>query len=125
MGSMPTQPDTIYEWGAALPRTDAVVVRGRRKLRVGSMVYLSFDAEETVMGFGYPKLEREALVASAPHVFQFPRAGDMRFHWAVARLDALDEGEARELVLDAWDMVVPRFLARQTRLTLDMVRPDD
>lgn len=122
---MPTLPDEIYSWGAALARTDAVVVHGRRKLRVASMVYLSFDAAETVMGFGYPRLEREALVASAPDTFQMPRASDLRFNWVLARLDALDEDEARELVLDAWDMVVPRFLARQTRLTLDMVKRED
>jgi hypothetical protein len=122
---MTTQPDAIYSWGAALPRTDAVLVHGRRKLRVGSMVYLSFDAEEAVMGFGYPRLEREALVASAPETFQMPRVSDMRYHWVLARLDALDPDEAEELVLDAWDMVVPRFLARQTRLTLDMVRRTD
>lgn len=121
---MPTTPDEIYAWGAALPRTDAVVVHGRRKLRVGSMVYLSLSADEALMGFGYPKLEREALVASAPDVFQLPHASDLRYHWAVARLDRLDEEEARELVLDAWDMVVPRFLAKATRLALDMVRRD-
>lgn len=125
MAHMATRADAIYRWGADLPRTDAVVVHGRRKLRVGSMVYLAFDADETVMGFGYPKLEREALVASAPHVFQMPRASDLRFNWALARLEALDPDEATELVLDAWDMVVPRFLARQTRLTLDMARRDD
>lgn len=121
---MATSPDAIYAWGAALPRTDAVVVRGRRKLRVGSMVYLALSADEALMGFGYPKLEREALVASAPDVFQLPGASDMRYHWAVARVDRLDEEEARELVLDAWDMVVPRFLARQTRLALDLARRD-
>jgi len=121
---MPTRPDAIYSWGSALPRTDAVVVHGRRKLRVGSIVYLSFDVDETVMGFGYPKLEREALVASAPDTFYMPSASGLRFNWVIARLDALHEDEARELVLDAWDMVVPRFLARQTRLTLDMVRQE-
>ena len=125
MGTMPTEPDVIYSWGAALPRTDAVVVHGRRKLRVGSMVYVSFDVDETVMGFGYPKLEREALVASAPETFQMPRASDLRYNWVVARLGSLDQDEASELVLDAWDMVVPRFLVRQTRLTLDMVKRED
>lgn len=119
---MPTDADAIYAWGASLPRTDAVVVHGRRKLRVGSMVYLALGADEQVMGFGYPKLEREALVASAPDVFHMPRSSDLRYSWAIARLDRLDADEARELVLDAWDMVVPRFLARQARLTLDMVR---
>jgi hypothetical protein len=122
---MPTNAEDIYAWGAALPRTDAVVVHGRRKLRVGSMVYLSLNVEETLMGFGYPKLERDELIASAPHVFQMPRASDLRYHWAIARLEALELEEAMELVLDAWDMVVPRFLARQARLTLDMVNHED
>ena len=31
----------------------------------------------------------------------------MRFHWLVVRLDAIDEEELRELVFDAWLMVVP------------------
>lgn len=122
---MPTQADEIYAWGAALPRTDAVVVHGKRKLRVGSMVYLALNAEETVMGFGYPKIERESLVASAPHVFLMPTASDLRYNWVHARLDALDAEEARELVLDSWDVVVPRFLAKQTRLVLDMVRREE
>lgn len=119
---MRTDADAIYAWGARLPRTDAVVVHGRRKLRVGSMVFVALSADERVMGFGYPKLEREELVASAPEVFHLPRAADLRYSWALARLDRLDPDEARELVLDAWDLVVPRFLSRQVRLSLDMVK---
>ena len=122
---MATDAEAIYAWGAGLPRTDAVVVHGRRKLRVGSMVYLSLSADEHVMGFGYPKLEREALVASAPDVFTLPQGSDLRYNWVLTRLDRLDADEACELVLDAWDMVVPRFLARQTRLALDMVSRED
>ena len=32
----------------------------------------------------------------------------MRFNWVLARCEALDEEEMRELVLDAWRMVVPK-----------------
>jgi len=32
-----------------------------------------------------------------------PRTSDLRYSWALARLDRLDADEARELVLDAWD----------------------
>ncbi len=120
---MPTDPDTIYAWGARLPRTDAVVVHGRRKLRVGSMVFLALSNDERVMGFGYPRLERDALVASAPRVFLLPQASDLKYNWVCARLDRLDTDEALELVLDAWDLVVPRFLSRRTRLVLDMAHP--
>jgi hypothetical protein len=35
----------------------------------------------------------------------------MRFNWVVVRLAAIDEAEMRGLVLDAWQMVVPRKVA--------------
>jgi hypothetical protein len=35
----------------------------------------------------------------------------MRFQWLVVRLDAIDEDELREIVFDAWRMVVPKKLA--------------
>ena len=38
---------------------------------------------------------------------------DMRFHWVVTRLDRLEPEEMHEFVLDAWGMVVPKFLFRE------------
>jgi hypothetical protein len=35
----------------------------------------------------------------------------MRYQWLVVRLDAIDKDELRELVFDAWRMVVPKKLA--------------
>ena len=35
------------------------------------------------MGFGFPKEERDALVASEPDKFLLPEPSDMRYHWAV------------------------------------------
>ena len=46
--------------------------RGRLKFRVGQIVYVAFSLDETVMGFGFPKEKRAALVASEPHEFQMP-----------------------------------------------------
>jgi hypothetical protein len=40
-----------------------------------------------------------------------PGASDLRYHWVEVRLEALDELEMRELVLDAWRMVVPKSVA--------------
>jgi hypothetical protein len=40
-----------------------------------------------------------------------PAASDMRFNWVHADLAALDPTEARELVVDAWRMVVPKKLS--------------
>ena len=39
----------------------------------------------------------------------------MRYHWVLARLAALDHVEMRELVEDAWRMVVPRSVAETMR----------
>ncbi len=40
-----------------------------------------------------------------------PRESDLRFNWVLVRLDAIDATEMRELVLDAWRMVVPKKVA--------------
>jgi hypothetical protein len=94
--------------GAELERSYRVYVRGRLKFRVKQIVYVAFSEDESVMGFAFPKEEREALVLSQPHKFQMPTASDMRFNWVCANLAALDPTEARELVVEAWRMVVPK-----------------
>jgi hypothetical protein len=95
----------------ALPRTTEALVRDRVKFRVGRIVYLAFSRDETVMGFAFPKEEREALVASEPDKFMMPSGSDLRYHWVLVRLAAIDASEMRELVLDAWRMVVPKRVA--------------
>ncbi len=94
-----------------LPRSEEVYVRDRLKYRVRGIVYLALSRDETIMGFGYSKEERIALVASDPTKFLMPDRSDERYHWVQARLEALDVDELREIVHDAWRMVVPRFLA--------------
>jgi hypothetical protein len=81
------------------------------KFRVGSYVYLAFSGDEKVMGFAFPKEERDALVASEPDKFMLPTPGDMRYNWVHVNLAALDRRELREIVLDAWRMVVPKRIA--------------
>jgi len=105
--------------GAELERSYQVYVRGRLKFRVGQIVYVAFSLDERVMGFAFPKEERESLVASDPHRFHLPTASDLRFHWVHADLAALDATEARELVVDAWRMVVPKKVAA----AYDLVHP--
>ena len=96
-----------------LPRTTEALVRDRVKFRVGRIVYLALSRDETIMGFAFPKEEREALVCSEPHRFLMPDRADLRYHWVQVRLDAIDEAEMRELVLDAWRMVVPERVAAE------------
>ena len=106
--------DDVREVATSLPRSYEAWVRGRRKFRVGRIVYLAFSRDEETMGFAFPKEERAALVAAEPDKFQMPGTSDLRYHWVVVRLDAIDDVEARELVLDAWRMVVPKKVARST-----------
>lgn len=108
---MPVTVEDVRRVAEGLPRSYEVVVHDRVKFRVGRIVWLAFNREETEMGFAFPKEEREWLVASEPDVFHLPRASDLRFNWVEARLDALDEDRMRELVIDAWRMVVPRKVA--------------
>jgi hypothetical protein len=104
--------EDVRPLGAGLERSCEVYVRGRLKFRVKQIVYVAFSLDESVMEFAFPKEERAALVASEPHKFQLPSASDMRFNWVRAELAALEPPEARELVVDAWRMVVPKKLSR-------------
>ena len=88
-------------------------MRDRVKFRIGQIVYLAFSRDETMMGFAFPKEERDALVASEPDKFQLPEPSDMRFNWVVVRLDRIDEDELRELIEDAWRMCVPKRVAAE------------
>jgi hypothetical protein len=98
---------------STLPRAYEVLVRDRVKFRVGRIVFLAFSRDETIMGFGFAKDERAALVAAEPDKFLLPSQSDMRYHWVHARLSALDQAEMQELVLDAWRMCVPKRVAAE------------
>jgi hypothetical protein len=102
--------DEVLEYALSLERSYMAVVRDRVKVRVGRIVYLAFSRDETMMGFAFPKEERDALIASDPDRFLLPRPRDLRYNWVVVRLDHIDHDEMRELVLDAWGMVVPKRL---------------
>ncbi|HEV2634232.1 MAG TPA: MmcQ/YjbR family DNA-binding protein [Actinocrinis sp.] len=91
-----------------LPRAYEALVRDRVKFRVKQIVFVSLSQDETVLGFGYPKEEREALVASDPEKFLMPVESDLRFNWVRARMDKIDPAELDELVVDAWRMTVPK-----------------
>jgi len=105
-----TSPDAVRRVGLALPRAYEVVVRGRSKLRVGQIVFVAFSRDETSMGFGFPKAERDGLVASEPETFFLPGTTDLRYQWVCAHVDRLPDDEMRELVVDAWRMCTPKML---------------
>ena len=94
-----------------LPRTSEHLIREYVKFRVGKIVYVSVSPDETTMGFGFPKEERDALIAAQPGKFARPRLSDQRFNWVHARMAALEPDEVRELVIEAWRMCVPKKVA--------------
>jgi hypothetical protein len=96
---------------STLPRSYEVVVRDQVKFRIGQIVYLAFSRDETVMGFAFPKEERDGLIAAEPDKFMLPRQSDMRYNWVYVRLDAIDAAELREIVVEAWRMCVPKSVA--------------
>ncbi len=103
--------DDVRAFAVTLPGSYEVVVGGRVKFRVGRFVYVSFSRDETVMGFGFPKEERDFLIGGSTDKFMLPSRGDLRYNWVLARLAALDLQEMRELVVDAWRMCVPKHVA--------------
>jgi hypothetical protein len=105
--------DDVRAAVADLPRSYEVLVHDRVKFRVGSIVYLAFSRDEKVMGFAFPKEERAELVAAEPDKFAMPATSDLRYNWVHVRLEAIDLEEMRELVVDAWRMVVPKRVARE------------
>ena len=110
LASMPVTAEDVRDVALSLPRAYEAWVREHRKFRVGQIVFASVSPDETLLGFGFPREEREALVASEPEKFRLPRPSDMRYQWVVARMEALDVDELRELVTDAWAMCVPEFV---------------
>ena len=105
--------DDVRAIVAELPRAYEAVVRDRVKWRVGRIVFASVSRDETLLGFAYPREEREALVASDPVRFLLPVDSDLRYHWVRARMAELDVAELRELIEAAWTMVVPKRVAAQ------------
>jgi hypothetical protein len=103
----------VREWALALPRTQEHLIREYVKFRVGRIVYATVSPDETILGFGFPKDERAALIAAEPDRFLLERPSDQRYHWIDARMAALCPAEAREFIIDAWRMVVPKRVAAE------------
>jgi hypothetical protein len=103
--------ERVRELALSLPRSYEALVRDRVKFRVGRIVYLAFSRDEAMMGLAFPKEERAALIEAEPGKFLMPKPSDQRYNWVVVRLGAIDDDEMRELVIEAWRMVVPKRVA--------------
>jgi hypothetical protein len=105
--------DDVRAFAATLPRSYEAVVRGRIKFRIGKIVWLAFSKDGSTMGFAFPREWRQALVDAEPDKYSLPSEHDMRYHWVHVDLAAIDEGEMRDLVEDAWAFCVPKSVAEE------------
>jgi hypothetical protein len=103
--------DAVRRLALSLPRTEEALVRDRVKFRVGRIVYIAIARDEASMGFAFPREERLGLIAAEPEKFFMPIRSDERYNWVQVWLAAIDEAEMRELVIEAWRMVVPKRVA--------------
>jgi hypothetical protein len=111
-----SRPVTLHDvraWALSLPRTEEHLIRDYVKFRVGRIVYATVSPDETILGFGFPREERAPLIASEPDRFLLERRGDERYNWIDARMATLSRAEAREFIIDAWRMVVPKRVAAE------------
>jgi hypothetical protein len=109
--------EDVREIATGLPRTVERLVRDRVKFNVGRIVYCALSRDERTMGCGFPKEERDAVIAAEPHKFAMPGVGDQRYHWIHVDLGAVDREELRELVTDAWRMCAPKTVVREYEAT--------
>jgi len=103
----------VRSWALALPRTEEHLIRDYVKFRIGRIVYASVSPDESIVGFAFPREERAALIAAEPQRFLLERLSDARYNWIDARLATLEMAEAKEFIVDAWRMVVPKRLAAE------------
>ncbi len=111
--------DDVRKIAFSLPRAYEALVRDRIKFRVGRIVFVSLSPDETEMGFGYPKEERDALIASEPEKFQLPYKSDMRYNWVRVWLSQIDYDELCELVVDSWRMAVSKKMWEEYQASLE------
>src|SRR4029450_13345022 len=103
--------EDVRRVAGALPRSEEHLIRDHVKFRVGRLGFGSIAPDGRAGGFGFPREERAALVASEPHKFHMPVPSDERYNWVRVWLDAIDQAEMEELVVEAWRMVVPKRVA--------------
>jgi hypothetical protein len=113
----PVTVDHVRAWALSLPRTEEHLVRDYIKFRVGRIVYAAVSPDETILGFGFPREERAALIAAEPHRFLLERQSDARYNWIDAHMGTLSLAEAREFITDAWLMVMPKRAAAEFGMT--------
>lgn len=116
-------PEDVRAIVEPLPRAYEREVSGRAKFRVGSYVFAALSPAEDLLGFAFPRDERDGLVAGEPDKFLAPLRPDERYNWVRLRLAAVEVDELRELLTDAWALCVPKSVAAQYFASAARLRP--
>lgn len=104
--------EDVRQITSELPRAYEAIVNDRVKFRVGRIVFAALSRDETTIGFGFPKDERASLVEMDPVRYFMPGATDLRYNWVCARMAELDYDLLRDHLLEAWEMCVPKKVAK-------------
>lgn len=73
--------DDVREICLSFPRAYEREVGGLPKFRVGNYVVALLSGDESLLGFAFPREEREGLVASEPDKFLMPIPSNMKYNW--------------------------------------------
>ena len=103
--------DDIRTFTLSLPRTEEALVRDQVKFRVGRIVYVALSRMSGRWGSASQGRARRVGRRPAREKFFMPIASDLRDNWVRVWLAAINAAEMRELVVDAWHMVVPKRIA--------------
>jgi hypothetical protein len=104
--------DDVRRITSTFPRSYEAEVRRGVRFRVGRIVYAAFEnGNDRMMGVAFPKEMREGIVNGEPAKFRMPSKSELRYNWIVVDLAAIEADELRELLEDAWRMVVPKSVA--------------
>lgn len=101
--------ELLYKTVNELPEATVVEVEawGHPTFRVGKKMFGGSDPDSTTCTLKASKEDQQALLASDPDTFYFPKYVG-RNGWVGINLDRIDPNELRELIIEAWRLTAPK-----------------
>jgi hypothetical protein len=101
--------DAVKELVLELPEVEEATSWDMPALKVRKKLFARLREEGDVLVVKIDRHEREALIQSQPDTF-FVTPHYENYPYVLVRLDEVDRGELRELLIEAWRMAAPRRL---------------
>ncbi|MEU5876771.1 MmcQ/YjbR family DNA-binding protein [Spirillospora sp. NPDC047279] len=99
---------TVREIALSLPGATEKPAWGLVTFRVTKGIFASLSDDERSLGFRFPREERTEMIAAEPAKFFVLPGHDDRYNWLRVHLEAVDDGELREIIVDAWRQLAPK-----------------